>query len=131
MGRWLDQTVFPSVGDSPSVVTGNCVQACVASILHVPLEEVPSFLGMESFDFWESLDAYLLSKGFQLRELFANSVMQGLYLASGRTERETSHMVVMRDGKLKHDPHPTKKGLQTIEHVWVLVPLDPAECNKV
>lgn len=121
--RWLDQTVFPKEDDDSLVSTGNCVQAAVASILNVPLDQVPSFLGLKAFDFWESLEEFLLSRGYELRLIPLAMPVKGLYLASGITERGTHHMVVMEDGVLKHDPHPSRQGLRSIQHRWMLVPL--------
>lgn len=125
--RWLDQTVFAGQDDDPTVVSGNCVQASVASILGLPLDEVPSFLGLKSFDFWEALEEFLLSKGYEFRMQLPYSHVKGLYLASGDTVRGTQHMVVMEGDALKHDPHPSKQGLKSIHHVWILLPLDPAK----
>lgn len=127
LSRWLDQTVFAGEDDDPKVVTGNCVQASIASILALPLDEVPSFLGLESSDFWDALDGFLLSKGYELKMLPPCQHAKGLYLASGATTRGTHHMVVMEGGVLKHDPHPSKQGLVSIDHGWFLLPLDPAK----
>lgn len=50
-----------------------------------------------------------------------------MYLASGISPRGVHHMVVMKDGKLVHDPHPSKAGIGEVEHLWLIVPIDPAE----
>lgn len=40
--------------------------------------------------------------------------------------RGVSHMVVYHDGKLAHDPHPSRAGILEVKRTWVLAPLDPA-----
>ena len=42
------------------------------------------------------------------------------YLASGPSERNCKHIVIMYNGKLIHDPHPSRKGLLEIEAIWIL-----------
>lgn len=38
------------------------------------------------------------------------------YLVSGKSSRGISHMCIYQNGKLIHDPHPTREGLLTLEY---------------
>ena len=97
----------------------NCMQCAAAYMLGLPLAEVPDFeqAGPQA---WESFYEFFEGHGFTA-EMFPPSVeIEGDYLASGDTERGTSHMVVMRGGKLLHDPHPSNAGLKSVQVVWLI-----------
>ena len=98
----------------------NCMQCAAAYMLGVPLADVPDF-EKAGAGAWESFEAFFSERGFTA-ELFPPSVeILGDYLAIGDTERGTSHMVVMRGGKLLHDPHPSNAGLTSIQALWLIV----------
>lgn len=128
MSRWIDQTTFY---DPENPKSGNCAQAAVASILGLPLEDVPDFKDIadnDSYKFWASFEEFLLECGFwTIRKDGSNYVPEGLYLACGPSARGCGHMVVMEEGALVHDPHFSKEGIKDIEHIWILVPKDPAQ----
>lgn len=125
MSRWHDQTSFHS-----ETTLGNCVQASVASILLLPLEEVPAFDQPGGPSQLMALDAWLRRRGIEVQRRFTErgSVPfgEGLYLATGTTVRGTMHMVVYQDGKLFHDPHPSRAGLLEVRYISLLVPIDPS-----
>lgn len=109
----------------------NCVQACVASILGLPLSEVPDFYveAPEPADFWELFEQFLASKGFYaLLDAKKDQRMQleVLYLASGTSPRGLKHMTIYYDGKLVHDPHESNEGIQRVESAYILIPFDPS-----
>lgn len=121
MARWIDQTILHSED-----TRGNCMQAAVASILGLPLTDVPHFAADPARTAHYGFLKFLESHGFDVvRDDFHRS-FDGYYLACGPTARGTHHMVVMRDGKLAHDPHPSRAGLHKIEFVYSLLPRDPA-----
>lgn len=123
--RFVDQTTFYDP-DQPG--KGNCTEAAVASILGLPLDDVPNFRadGAEAYKFWSSFRRFIRSRGYEPIMLPGNHMHDALYLASGPSPRGVNHMVVMRAGKMIHDPHPSRAGIGTVEHVWLLVPHDPA-----
>ena len=121
MTRWLDQTILHS-----DTTRGNCMQACVASILGLPLRDVPHFAADADKTAHYGFLRFMDSHGFDVvRDDFHRS-FDGYYLACGPTARGTHHMVVMRDGKLAHDPHPSKAGLHKVDFVYSLLARDPA-----
>lgn len=95
----------------------NCMQCCVSYMLGLPLESVPDFATDGG---WELFSEFVESKGYAAVMLPGNREFEADYLASGTTERGTSHMVVMNDGKLVHDPHPSNAGLVEVQCVWLL-----------
>lgn len=95
----------------------NCMQCCVSYMFGVPMESVPDFATGGG---WERFSAFAESKGYAAVMIPGNLEFEADYLASGKTERGTSHMVVMNDGKLVHDPHPSNAGLTEVQCVWLL-----------
>lgn len=97
----------------------NCMQCAAAYMLGLPLADVPDFeqAGSEA---WEAFYEFFAERGFTAEMLPPTMEFDGDYLASGETERGTSHMVVMRGGELLHDPHPSATGLTRIQVKWLI-----------
>ncbi|WP_232629188.1 hypothetical protein [Methylobacterium sp. Leaf118] len=119
--RWHDQTVLHGEGRK-----GNCMQAAVAGLLGLPMRDVPNFVERPDGKAHLGLINFAQSHGFDLVRDDGAKSFDGLYLACGPTDRGIHHMVVMRDGALYHDPHPSRSGLLSIDFVYTLLPLDPA-----
>lgn len=119
----------------------NCFRACVASVLDVPIEEVPEACDGATWD-WDAFQDWLFMRDMQAIEIgFGNGGT--LYptrrpvwcIVTGESPREGTvtgrHAVVARlcglEGfELIHDPHPSRlwiKGEPT--HAVFFVPLDP------
>lgn len=94
----------------------NCMQCCVSFLLGLPVESVPQFAEDGG---WDRFMQFAAEKGYSAVMLPGDREFEADYLASGKTERGTSHMVVMNDGKLVHDPHPSNAGLVEIQCVWL------------
>lgn len=100
-----------------AVGSKNCMQCCVSYMLGLPLESVPDFATDGG---WELFSDFAESQGYAAVMLPGSREFEADYLASGTTARGTSHMVVMNDGKLVHDPHPSNAGLVDVQCVWLL-----------
>ena len=101
---------------------GNCMAACLASILELEIEDMPNYHGLHWFQAWQE---FLLGHGYQLviMEIIEGVAPKGYHLISGKSVRgDWNHVVVGRDGVLVHDPNPDTNGLE--KQVWweVLVP---------
>ncbi|MGI8600346.1 MAG: hypothetical protein ACR2KB_13925 [Chitinophagaceae bacterium] len=134
------------------VVNGNCLAACIASLLELPITEVPNVEVFYHFPkeddfYWDVLEKFLSSKGYELttndrfkcfhRELcdlsFGNeewladdtiSLRGQFYLVTGKSPRGLSHITIWQNGKMVHDPHPTKEGLIELTHFQTLEKLE-------
>ena len=104
---------------------GNCLQACIASLFELDLEEVPHFV-LES-DWVGALDSWLKQYDLQTIDVDLEYMKQqggdtwkalGYHLICGKSSR-ADHAVVGYNGKMVHDPHPDGGGLET-EDVWTL-----------
>jgi hypothetical protein len=115
----VDQTRFFEKGKS----AGDCARAAVASIFGLPLEAVPDFPTHDASEHWGAIDEFLSDRGIDRLLMGGNYCPDVYYLASGPSARGCSHMVVMKSGELAHDPHPSRAGLLSVDHVNVLVPV--------
>ncbi len=121
----IDQTVFTVPG-------GNCFSACVASLLEIPLSDVPYFMGDgppdDSFDWFAPFLEWLRARGWWAIPLPVGNGWkpEGLCILSGKSPRGNhDHCVVARGLDIVHDPHPSRDGLMSAVDVVVLVPIDP------
>lgn len=124
--RWVTQTKFYDPNQAQNVCSGNCTEAALASLFGIQIDKVPSMQGLVGGDYWDALDEFVLSRGYALSMHPASHRPSGLYLADGPSERGCGHFVVMKDGKLVHDPHPSRAGLLRVDNVWSLMVLDPS-----
>ncbi len=108
---------------------GNCWTACIASILELPIEQVPDFI--DNKDFYGSTVKWLAKRGLTLVQIdlqhstcwpffWGNSVWT---ILSGQSPRgDWKHAVVGNGLKPIHDPHPDNKMLKgEIEYVYLIV----------
>jgi len=123
----IDQTTF---GDKK----GNCLSACLASILELPLDYVPNFcVDYSPESWWGEMQKWLNARGViaievELNDHLRMQVVPGMYcVLSGKSPRgEFDHSVV---GWAKgtelfyvHDPHPDHKFLDGLpRHVMFLL----------
>lgn len=119
----VDQTSFfdPATGTH-----GNCVQAAVATLLDLPLDDVPDLIqgATSGGDQDRRLRRWLRDRGLELVMLGGHWSLDTFYLASGPAARGVHHMVVMRDGRIAHDPHPSRAGLERVERCYLVMPQD-------
>lgn len=93
---------------------GNCLQAAVASLLDLPLSQVPHFVRWPD---WEI-------RFMNFMKEHGTPVTLGPYsgtstgIGIGPTIRDTTHAVVLKDGQMYWDPHPSRDGLLRVTHVY-------------
>lgn len=106
---------------------GDCFRACIASILELPIEDVPHFAqltGGRSEDFWNMAYDWLEDRGYgYVHSTMLNGPIfsKGSYhLLSGPSPRGIGwHCVVALCGKIVHDPHPSRAGLAGTQKEWL------------
>lgn len=110
---------------------GNCYGAAIASILEVPLEALPDYMGeyKAGRDWHGLLSAYLYRHhGVMLMEVDRRLTPfvqpKGWHLLNGMGPRDLPHSTVGRDGELVFDPHPDRTGLVKVESYEFLVPVN-------
>lgn len=123
----------------PSWTPGNCVQAAVASLCDLPLEEVPHFANERrpGGGQWWAMRTWARSRGFDLARIYLEdeatyeafdvfAALDGLHalaasdpwwrycIVSGYTARGSLHVVVwdLLERRMAHDPHPADAGIE-------------------
>lgn len=131
----VDQTIF--VTDPAR--KGNCVAACVATLFGVPLKDVPHFVefgiaygdsddvraASSGHHWWAMMLGYVAGRGHWVVELdsVADADTGEMILVAGMSPRGVMHQVLYRDGRLWHDPHPSRDGVLDVREVLAVRPL--------
>jgi hypothetical protein len=122
----VDQTIF-------GAPAGNCLAACVASLLHLDIADVPNVC--EDGAGWvERLADWLQPRGL-VPLAFGGPPPSGfadaLCIVSGQSPRGPwLHATVWRGDKMVHDPHPDRTGILDVSDTLLLVPLDPVQALR-
>lgn len=111
---------------------GNCMAACWASILEVPIESVPDYQAVDAAGgSWMNTVNTWLSKHhgriyYELHNWVTPAVIpDGFHLINGDGGGAAAgHSCVGFFGRLVWDPHPRGTGLRSIDNYGILVPLD-------
>jgi len=110
-----------------SLRRGNCLQASVASVLELSLDEVPNFM-LDPDSLTASLDKFLSKFGLVSLTLHADQMSgwkpTGYHLMGGPSLRHAGdiwHSVVGLDGDIAFDPHPSGVGLCEVKDYTVFV----------
>jgi hypothetical protein len=124
---------------------GDCLRACLASILEMPALHVPLLGGYLKGERNQLLDlgawlrrfgyTYVYAKADTTYLALALDHVEGLvevsvyYIGCGPTVRGTKHAVVLQGpaAEIVHDPHPSRAGLLEVTDLLFLVPIDPAK----
>jgi hypothetical protein len=113
---------------------GNCLQAALASLLDLPLDEVPPFVqdhvdhdgdSVNEWHWWNRMLLWLRDRGLGVTSAGVCDPEPGEYvLAMGPSPRGKGihHVVINRDGQLAHDPHPDATGLVNVESIYMVRP---------
>lgn len=118
---------------------GNCWQTCVACILDIEPDFLPSQVDVEegrlgeNKSYWNALQAYLYTHHNLAYTELRDSVWEilqvkdpGYHMLLGATERTPKtgiyHVVVARYGTQIWDPHPSRAGLTEIRGWGLLIP---------
>jgi hypothetical protein len=119
---------FVDQKEPDNYLTGDCFSACVASILELPIEEVPNFFHCN--DFWDGCNKFLANRGYKKHHWHFDDMKQLketefapkadyrygiLCLPDDITDegREIYHAVVaftfQKGLYVVHNPHPSRK----------------------
>jgi hypothetical protein len=127
------------------VVRGNCYAAAIASVLEMDITAIPNVETLFPIEggYWSDvMQTFLKSIGWELRtndqfrvfhddtfivdsdkEYYRLECEGRYYLVSGNSPRGVKHICIYKNGKLVHDPHPTREGILTHEYFEELIKL--------
>ena len=106
----------------------DCLISCLASVLELSPEDLPT-LGPEHNDgsWYDVVQGTVRAMGWEL-VYTENAPVPfrpwGHHIAGGPSPRgcKGGHAVVCLDGYVIHDPHPSRAGIPSIEHWYLLFP---------
>ncbi len=121
------------------VQNGNCFAAAIASMLEVPITEVPNvevFFPISETYWIEVMDKFLALKGYELitdmrfrifhRDIdqkpteeeakFYMEFKDQYYFGVGPSLRGVHHICIYQNGVMIHDPHPSNDGIMKVEY---------------
>lgn len=128
---YIDQRIFADPkrndGHSAEGVPGDCIRTTVANLTDLPYEEIPHFALYKSW--WATMRRWARARGFDFICLLPEDAEHfldpgDLFLGSGPSPRGDFWHVALYNGNLElvHDPHPSRKGLVSLEECLVLIP---------
>jgi hypothetical protein len=99
---------------------GNCLAACLASILELPLASIPEFEELPPGHWKAELASWSAAQGFRLDFVKPENFTPGeCYIAVGLSTRGNLHATVGLDGAVIHDPHHLRLGLAEVKYLMV------------
>jgi len=113
------------IGQTKFGSEGNCMSACLATLLECHIEDIPCLHGHKNWR--KALNDWMIpNHGFYLISVIANDDLfertQGsLVIVAGESMRGVNHAVIYKNGELWHDPHPEKTGIKDAEEMDLLV----------
>jgi len=125
------QTLFGGP-DAPRSEQGNCLQAALASLFHLALEDVPHFIGLYGDEGWAEAVRMWLAERYGLCFMSVwydpNFLPRGYTLLGGDAiPSGIPHVVVAYDGHQIHNP--LGEGQEIVPSTfWIFYPLDPRQC---
>jgi len=118
--QFVDQTEYGEVG--------NCLTACIASLLAIPITELPNHQGEDWLERWNHELARYNAHLIEIAD--PEAVQPGYSILSGLSPRgRWAHSVICYNGEMVHDPHEDRTGIRKGKRIeWlVLRPLDPSK----
>lgn len=119
----VHQTIFDNI-------SGNCLQACVASVLDLPIEKVPNFMLAPGVEWYDTFVDYMRGRGFYPIYLHPDVIERdgtrpyGYHLLQGKSPRgDYDHVIVGLNGKPVHGPHPDGGMLDELRYIIVFAAL--------
>lgn len=107
---------------------GNCLTACVASVLELPIHEVPNFIEYEqgNGEYLTVFNEFLARYGYQALTIYLSAldktwIPAGYHLIYGYSQAGVKHAVVGYRGVVVHDPADDDEDLASIESYTVFV----------
>lgn len=117
----LQQTILH---DDPQGREGNCWQTVLACVLDLELDEVPHFVQIDvdtELNWFFNTYKWCEKRGLSIVGTPNPPETDDYILVVGKSPRgDFSHVVIYKDGKMFHDPHPSGEGLATQDDFYLI-----------
>jgi len=107
---------------------GDCLRACLASVLELPIASVPHFAQetVGSADFWNAVYDWLDERGLNWKHTDYHDLVAGrFYIVGGPSPRDGHHAVISDGLSIVFDPHPSNDGLAGDYKEWRFAEITP------
>lgn len=123
------QTKFGG-SDAPESEQGNCIQAAIASLFELKLEQAPDFTGCITNGKWFLIfESWLKERNLELVTAAKEGTIpptNSYYLQAVKSttlKEGDGHIVVCKNGQVVHDPNPRATTVGEFEELWLFVPI--------
>lgn len=117
---------------------GNCFNACIASILELPLREVAQIHPKFEGDYWGAWEDWCAERGLFMTHRGTREPPRGYAIANGRSGRiypeghksageRIHHACVAFDGVVVHDPFPVPGEFSDVTSYFTLDPITDSQ----
>lgn len=122
------QDKFYDASEPENVQRGNCWTACIASLIEVPLAEVPNFVEIEvdgGENWFDHTLKFLKAGGYGIKQhTIAEMHPDCYYIVTGESYRFNGyHAVIYKGRNMAFDPVPDGFGVKGITGVYSVVNL--------
>lgn len=133
---YYNQTEFSDYTDQNKPVYGNCLSACLATLMQIDLNKIINFNYINVQDRWREINNFIYSNGYEnfgtyyfnhpdrtWDALLARSEgVDGIFIGYGTSPRNTDihHAVLYKDGELFFDPHIDRSGIVDLKGVHLI-----------
>lgn len=104
---------------------GDCMRASLATLLQEDPATIPHFMSDPAEPNWiYGVNKFLAVRGLfyaqmpNVRLFWHSSAGDVWHLLIGKSVRGSNHAVVAKNGKMVHDPHPSRAGLISSDLTW-------------
>lgn len=109
-------------------VEGNCLAACIASLLEIGIDDVPDLSPQPNDPIhWIRKFRDFMKQYGVIAEIYSPDFFRPprgvYYLIWGTSPRGLPHSVIGRNGQIAHDPHPEGGGVNPITELVVFFPM--------
>lgn len=103
--------------------TGDCLRACIASVLDMPRRDVPHFVRSHGGEWFGALYDWAQARAITALYIYEMIVEPFPVVWIGKTARSDDyHAVVAQSGRMIHDPFPEGGGLIEAERSLLFMP---------
>ena len=127
----IDQKILH---DPEKELIGDCMKACVASVFEIPMNQIPHFASFNNRGCAFEYVKFLGQHGYGIYAVHPDKDGEHPKIFPGECEyyfvigpsprfKGATHQCIGHKGKIIHDPHPDKTGLNEIKYFEILVKL--------
>lgn len=110
-------------------VPNGCWVACIAGLTTIPHEQLAAFVpglqvaeGYKDSSYHNAVNKLMRQSGFRLAYI-GPDIPWGFAIGSGTSPRGFHHAVIVLNGAVWHDPHPSRAGIEAIAEYEVIIPI--------